>query len=458
MVGKEMLDRFAQESPVPVMVRAVLENTLSAEFLDELFREHAEKQVVGNLLFSTIVDLMTLVVCNIRPSIHAAYQARRDEIEVAVKSVYNKINGVEPAVAAALVGETAGRLAVVVDELGATLPPILPGYTTKIVDGNHLAATEHRLGELRRIAAGPLPGLALVVLDPQRMLVESVVPCEDGYTQERKLVGQLVDRFQPGDVWIADRNFCMAAFLWELHVSGAFFVVRQHATNVRSETAGRRRKIGRGETGVVDEQPIKVHDDFGNVMPARRVTVRLDTPTRDGGEELSILTNLPEAVDAAAVADAYRRRWTIETAFGELDAVLQSEISSLGYPGAALFAFCVSLLAYNVLSVVKAALRSVHGEKKVRQEVSAFYLAEEVRGVWRGMAIAVPADQWEDAYAALTPKQLAGTLKRLAGNVRLSAFRKHVRGVKKKPPKRTRKKNQPHVSTARILAARKRKT
>ena len=62
------------------------------------------------------------------------------------------------------------------------------------------------------------------------------------------------------------------------------------------------------------------------------------------------------------------------------------------YPGAALFAFCVSLLAYNVLSVVKAALRSVHGENKVRDEVSGFYLAEEVSGVWRGMSIAIPAD------------------------------------------------------------------
>jgi hypothetical protein len=31
----------------------------------------------------------------------------------------------------------------------------------------------------------------------------------------------------------------------------------------------------------------------------------------------------------------------------------------LGYPGAALFGFCIALLAYNVLAVVKAALRVI---------------------------------------------------------------------------------------------------
>ena len=51
--------------------------------------------------------------------------------------------------------------------------------------------------------------------------------------------------------------------------------------------------------------------------------------------------------------------------FQELEAHLHSEINSLGYPKAALFGFCVALVTYNVLAVVKAALRRVHGEQKV---------------------------------------------------------------------------------------------
>ena len=97
--------------------------------------------------------------------------------------------------------------------------------------------------------------------------------------------------------------------------------------------------------------------------------------------------------DAVTVAELYRRRWTIETAFQELEATLNGEINTLGYPKAALFAFCVALVAYNVLSTLKAALRSVHGEE-VADEVSGYYVADEIAGTHRGMMIAIPKDEW----------------------------------------------------------------
>lgn len=67
----------------------------------------------------------------------------------------------------------------------------------RILDGNHLAATQHRLKELRPLRAGPLPGQALVVYDPQWMMVTEVVPCEDGHAQERALLGAIVPLVQP---------------------------------------------------------------------------------------------------------------------------------------------------------------------------------------------------------------------------------------------------------------------
>ena len=53
----------------------------------------------------------------------------------------------------------------------------------------------------------------------------------------------------------------------------------------------------------------------------------------------------------------------------------------------------MALVSYNVLSVVKAALRSVHGVEAV-EEVSGYYLADEIAGTHRGMMIAIPADEW----------------------------------------------------------------
>ena len=129
-------------------------------------------------------------------------------------------------------------------------------------------------------------------------------------------------------------------------------------------------------------------------MVVRRITVELDVPTRDGETEVHILTNLPaEAADALAIASLYRRRWTVEAAFGELATCLNGEVNTLGYPKAALFGFCVALVSYNVMSVVKAALRSVHGEEVV-EGLSSYYLAEEVSGTHRGMMIAIPEDEW----------------------------------------------------------------
>ena len=123
-------------------------------------------------------------------------------------------------------------------------------------------------------------------------------------------------------------------------------MIRQHASTLHWEFVGKRRACGRIDTGKVYEQTIRATDDAGEVLFLRRVTVLLDRPTRDGDTELHLLTNVP-AKDARAkvIADLYRRRWTIETAFQELEATLHGEINTLGYPKAALFAFCVALVA-----------------------------------------------------------------------------------------------------------------
>jgi len=142
------------------------------------------------------------------------------------------------------------------------------------------------------------------------------------------------------------------------------------------EADGEERFIGHGESGAIDEQWIRVSESDGKTRRARRIRIVLNQATRDGDKELTLLTNLAKtAAHAERIAWMYRKRWTIETAFQELEAHLHLEINSLGYPEAALFGFCVALLAYNVLAVVKAALRSVHGEEKIADELSGYYLA-----------------------------------------------------------------------------------
>ena len=195
-------------------------------------------------------------------------------------------------------------------------------------------------------------------------------------------------------------------------------------------------------------------------MVIRRITVELKKPTRDGETEMHVLTNVPQKdADARTIADLYLRRWTVENAFQELGQALHSEIKTLGYPKAALLSFCVALLAYNVISVVKSALAAVHGSALERHNISGYYLAGEISATYCGMMIAVPVKHWERLFGPLTVTQLASILKFLAGKVRPDRFRKNVRGPRKpRPRNRTSGTRNHHVSTARIIAKRKPRT
>ncbi|MEH2071498.1 MAG: hypothetical protein V7K47_25665 [Nostoc sp.] len=75
MLLGEVFDNFVQKSPVSVMVRGLLEKVLCPHRLDKLFECSPKTQYTRELLFSTLVNLISLVVCGIHPSVHAAHQA-----------------------------------------------------------------------------------------------------------------------------------------------------------------------------------------------------------------------------------------------------------------------------------------------------------------------------------------------------------------------------------------------
>src|SRR3954452_3858046 len=110
---------FIEDSPFCVMTRATLESLFASERLDELFRATSQKQYTRELLFSQLVELMTAVVLQQQPSVLAAYRKGVGNITVSDQSVYHKLDGLELAVSAALVSDSARRLAPVLDELGA---------------------------------------------------------------------------------------------------------------------------------------------------------------------------------------------------------------------------------------------------------------------------------------------------------------------------------------------------
>ena len=103
------------------------------------------------------------------------------------------------------------------------------------------------------------------------------------------------------------------------------------------------------------------------------------------------------------------------------------------------------------MSVMRMSIAAAHGSECL-EEISAYYLADEIRGMMRDFTIGVSDHQWKGQFGKLTLRQLANLLIHIAVLVNLTSFRKSKRGPKKPTPKRTKYKSKTHVSTARILA------
>ena len=369
MVLGPVLERFIQDAPMPLMFRALLERALDPAELDAMFEATATRQYTRELLFSAVVNLLAVVVFRMQPSVQRAYLSS-DGMMATSTAVYEKLKGTEPEVCRALVRSTTARLLEILAALAEVRPAILPGYTVTILDGNHLSGTEHRIPEARGLSQAIPPGQSLVVLDAGTGLVVDVVPCADAHAQERTLLDQVLAGCSAGQLWIEDRNFCTAYFARDVAARGAFFLVRQHATGIHLEPLSEYVAAGRVSTGAVEEQRVLIvemdghgrprRDERGQrlVLEARRVRVRLDQPTQDGDTEVMLLSNLPAAAaDARRLSELYLKRWTIEHIFQTLTLVLRCEVNTLAYPGAALLGFCAAVVGYNVLTVMRAALR-----------------------------------------------------------------------------------------------------
>ena len=442
---------FLKEAPFCVMARASLESLFSPERLDELFERTAEVQYTRELLFSQLVELMTAVVLRQQPSVRAAYLKGVGTIGVSNQAVYDKLDGVELGVSAALVRDSAQRIAPVIGALKARQRSWLTGYRVRILDGNSLSATQRRLPELQTAWDAPLPGRVLAVLDQRTRLATDVFLTPDGHDQERSLLDEVLAVVRRRDLWIADRNFCTRKFLFGLNDAKAGFVIRQHGCLVGTPI-GQRQTIGRGETGMVYEQRIVVCH-AGRKLRLRRVTVELDTPTQDGDTQIHILTNLSKkTANGVAVGELYQKRWTIEGLFLEMSQTLNAEPHTLCYPKAALFAFCLGLVAANAVALLKAAVRAEHGPQAA-DGLSSYSVALDIQQMHRGMMVALPADQWA-IFGEMTPTELAAALRQMAKSIDLRRYRKTTRGPKK-PTARKVYRNGGHVSTHRLLLNRK---
>jgi len=413
-----------------------------------VFEAERQRQYSRELMFSTVVELMTLVSLGLRPSLHAAAR-QMDNLPVSLASLYDKVNHTEPGILQALVQGSAQRLAPVIARMG--VEPRLAGYELRVLDGNHLPGSEKRLAVLRGYRGAALPGQSIVGYDPDSGLVTDLIAGEDAHQSERTLAIPLLQGAKPGQLWIADRHFCTRTLLTGWDTAGACFIVREHTKHPRLASRGDWRGCGRTDTGTVREQEIAL---AGFARSWRGIDLMLDAPTEDGDMTIRLWTNLPAHISAAQVAELYRRRWRIEGMFQRLESVLHSEIGSLGHPRAALLGFAVALLAYNVLALIGRCVEQAHQQPpQPPPAVSLFHLALTIQSSYEGMLIALPSEHWS-VWRQANPSTVAERLMELAHRVnpkRVATSQRKLKPIQRKGYVDG-KTARSHIATARALA------
>jgi hypothetical protein len=447
LVLPAILNPFIEGAPAAVMTRIALDWIIDGTPLDELFAEVAEDQYTREFTLTHFVQVMLDVASGNRPSPRAAFLRRDLALIASISAFYRKLNRMGLAVPEAVVRRTALRARQLIVAGGGLMPEPIEGYAARILDGNVLTGTEHRIVPLRTTGSAGLPGMSLAVYEPASGLILDLILEEDAHCQERALVDRVDVR--PGQLWIMDRNFCVRSLIFRIARRGASFLVRWHRSTLPFRPAGRLRTRGRCATGEVFEQPIEVDDGEGGVHRLRRVVLKLDQPTRDGEAEIVLVTDLPAEVTAVQCCEAYRGRWRIEGHYQALTDLLHCEVPGLGYPRAALFAFSMSAVAGNALAVLKGNLRVARGPE-VAAEVSDFALVDEVAEVDAGMMMAVPPARWPDLSRsrATTVSRL---LNELAERVPVHRMFRCRRGPKRPRPRRSSGKRIHHVSNKKLV-------
>ena len=247
MSSNDMLDRFIDKYPLAVMTRTVIES-LTGDSLGEVFQRNRSRQYEDTIPFSVLAMSMAEIALGTIPNRNQAHAKYGKEIKASVTAYYRKLNRVEPNISEAVVQYSADRATEMLDPLDFEPWVVLPGYRCLALDGNHLQKTEKRLKQTRGLLDAPLPGTVVARYDLQNGLFDRAYLLEDAHAQEFSMLDRAVADLLPRDLMIADRHFCILKFFFDIAAAKACFVVRQHG-RLQGELSGKRRRIGRVETG-----------------------------------------------------------------------------------------------------------------------------------------------------------------------------------------------------------------
>lgn len=175
---------------------------------------------------------------------------------------------------------------------------------------------------------------------------------------ERPLFRKLWDRFEPGDVALADCGFCSYADFFYLRERGVDSVMRNHQRRKKGLTPLKR--LGKNDRLVawhktkVHQRPKWVSKARWEAMPerltVRELTVHVDVPGFRTNTILIVTTLLdPKAFPPRALAQLYRRRWAVELYLRHIKTTMGMDVLRCKSPDMIEKELWMHLIAYNLI-------------------------------------------------------------------------------------------------------------
>jgi len=183
-------------------------------------------------------------------------------------------------------------------------------------------------------------------------------------TGETALLRELLERFQAGDILLADRYFCSYFMMALLRERGVDFVTRLHQARTADFRRGRR--LGHGDHLVEWQRPAKpewMDQQTYERMPASITVREVEVQVQQPGfrvDSFVVVTTLTDADSYSQedIAELYHKRWLAELDIRTIKCTLGLEVLRCKTPEMVRRELWTGLLAHNLIrqTMLQAAL------------------------------------------------------------------------------------------------------
>jgi len=178
-------------------------------------------------------------------------------------------------------------------------------------------------------------------------------------TGEMALLRELLDRFKPGDVFVADRAYCSYWLIAALQARGVDVAMRLHQARHYDFSTGQ--SLGHDDHVVTWNRPVQcpdwmdqsTYDAMPQTLTVREVRFRVDRPgfrTR----EIIVATTLLDAkqYSRSEIAELYHHRWRVELSIRDIKQTLAMDVLRGKTPEMLRREIWAHFLAYNLIRQV----------------------------------------------------------------------------------------------------------